>query len=175
MAWVERLAAKVSWHPLDLDVAWEEIQRRLGVDLPDDFKEFCQCFGRGQFSGYLEVYSSAGGEDLGALVKLERFQRMLEQHPVVQDGYEPYGLFRPERGGLIPWGVSVTAAEYYWNAGIDVPPENWPVVAREEAGQWKIYEEGMAEFVYRILTDATFEEFSIAELVPVPFYEGTPQ
>ncbi|WP_399080068.1 SMI1/KNR4 family protein [Streptomyces zaehneri] len=95
-----------------MEISWSEIEQRLGVELPEDFKSFCRCFGVGQFSGYLEVYTSSGGDNLRILDKLDRFRQMLEQHPVVRGVYEPHGLFRPGEGGLLPWGISVTAAEF---------------------------------------------------------------
>ncbi|MFJ8112137.1 SMI1/KNR4 family protein [Streptomyces sp. NPDC096132] len=171
MAWVERLAAAVSWRSQDLEILWDDIEQRLGVELPGDFKAFCQCFGQGQFSGYLEVYSSSGGDSLVAFDKLRRFGGMAEQHAVVRHIYEPYGLFRSGGQGLLPWGISVTAAEYYWLASADGRPDDWPVVAREDGGEWKIYQMPMSEFVYRVLVDVSMEDFGIADLVHVPFYQ----
>ncbi|MGW6523227.1 SMI1/KNR4 family protein [Streptomyces sp. NPDC054962] len=171
MVWVDRLAAGVSWQSRELEISWSEIEQRLGVELPEDFKSFCRCFGVGQCSGYLEVYSSSGGDNLRILDKLDRFRQMMEQHPVVRGVYEPHGLFRPGEGGLLPWGISVTAAEFYWLAREDIQPCDWPVLARQEGGEWRVYEMTMSEFTYKMLFDVALKGFTIADLVPDPFYE----
>ncbi|WP_063781242.1 SMI1/KNR4 family protein [Streptomyces maremycinicus] len=174
MAWVERLAAAVAWQSRELEISWSEIEQRLGVELPEDFKSFCECFGVGQFNEYLEVYSSPGGNNLGILDRMARFRRILTQHPVVRGVYEPYGLFWPGRGGLLPWGISETAAEFYWLARYDIQPSDWPVLARQEGGQWKAYGMTMSEFTYKMLLDVTLRGFTIADLVPDPFYDPAP-
>ena len=60
--WVERLMALVEWQPLNLAISWSEIEAELGVELPPDYKEFCEVFGQGEFSGWLEVFSSTDGK-----------------------------------------------------------------------------------------------------------------
>lgn len=172
MIWVDRLAAELSWQSRELEISWNEIEQRLGVKLPEDFKVFCRCFGVGQFIGYLEIYSSSGGESLRILDKLHRFRQMLERHLVVRGVYEPYGLFRPDGGGLLPWGVSETAAEFYWLVRDGVQSCDWPVLARQEGGEWKVHEMSMSEFTYRMLLDVAFDGFTIADLVPDPFYDA---
>ncbi|MGW2049119.1 SMI1/KNR4 family protein [Streptomyces sp. NPDC001858] len=174
MTWVERLSEAVSWKPRHVEISWGEIEQQLGVELPTDFKKFCECFGRGSFSGYLEVYSSSGGASLQVLDKLASFRRLVEQHPMVRDAYEPYEIFRGCGEGVIPWGISTTASEYCWLANSTDRPDSWPIVAREDGGDWQIFEMSMSEFAYRLLADAIFEEFTIADLVPEPFYEIAP-
>ncbi len=172
MNWVDMIARAVSWRSLDLEVSWREIEWQLGVQLPSDYKLFCECFGAGQFSGYLEVYSSSGGTDCKILQKLRRFHNLIEQHPVTRKVFEPHGLFTPDIGGLIPWGMSVTATEYYWLARPDAGSQGWPLLIREESGDWQRSEISMTEFIFRMLTDESFADFGIADLVAEPFYES---
>ncbi|MGJ5894453.1 SMI1/KNR4 family protein [Streptomyces niveiscabiei] len=170
MDWVERIASAVSWESRDISIDWGDAERQLGAELPEDFKRFCSCFGAGKFSDYLEVYSSSASGAFEVVEVLKDFHQISNEHPVVRKMYEPYGLFTPDRGGLIPWGVSETAVEYYWIGLSGGRPEGWNVGVRERGGDLREYEMGMSEFVYGMLTDVNFGGFGIAELVPEPFY-----
>lgn len=170
MSWVSRIADAVEWRSIDVDISWEVIEARLGTALPTDYKELCRCFGVGEFSEYLHVYGAPGGADSQIVNNLASLWRTLEKYPFTRDSFAPYGLYRPGGRGLIPWAMSVTAAEFYWVADAEVPPEDWPVVAREEDGPWQCLPMSAPECLFRVLTDVTFEEFTIAHLVERPSF-----
>ncbi|MGK5501270.1 SMI1/KNR4 family protein [Streptomyces sp. URMC 125] len=164
MEWVERLAAAVDWEPYDLDIEWERAESRLGTSLPSDFKRFCEVFGRGHFSDYLTVYSSAGGGAVGVVESLEGDWRTIEQHPVVTNNYKPYGLYRPGGTGILSWGVTATACDLAWLVEDGVAPDDWQVLARCDASDWKRHDLTMSEFAYRTLLDESFDS-GVAGLV----------
>ncbi|MFY7064663.1 hypothetical protein ACOQFV_02250 [Nocardiopsis changdeensis] len=64
----------------------------------------------------------------------------------------------------------MTAAEFCWAADAETPPEDWPVVAREEADDWQLLTMSASECLFRVLTDATFEDYTIADMVDPPFF-----
>ncbi|WP_232832053.1 hypothetical protein [Nocardiopsis sp. FIRDI 009] len=66
--------------------------------------------------------------------------------------------------------MSVTAVEFSWAADAEVPPEDWPVVARTEVSPWQRLPMSASECLLRVLTDVTFEEFTIADLVGRPYF-----
>ncbi|WP_326647231.1 MULTISPECIES: SMI1/KNR4 family protein [unclassified Streptomyces] len=171
MTWVQRIVEAVGWQPAGLDIAWGDVETRLGTDLPSDFKELCEAFGEGEFSGYLEVYSSSGGSSLKVVNWLEGVLQTLEQYPEARDTFSPYGTYTPGGQGLLSWGGSANASDFCWfvNGG---PPDKWPVVAREEIGAWQEFSMPMSEFVFRVLTDVEFEEFTVAHLIERPFYRS---
>jgi hypothetical protein len=170
VSWVSRIADAVEWRSIDVDIAWEVIEARLGMALPADYKELCRCFGVGEFSEYVHVYGVQGGADSQVADKLESLWRTLEKYPIVRDSFDPYGLYRPGGAGLLPWAMSVTAVEFCWAADAEVPSEDWPVVVREEDGPWQCLPMSASECLFRVLTDVTFEKFTIAHLVERPSF-----
>ncbi|WP_232832054.1 hypothetical protein [Nocardiopsis sp. FIRDI 009] len=82
MSWVGRIADAVEWRPRDIGIEWDVIEARLGTALPADDKELCQCFGAGEFSGYVHVYGAPGGADSQVADRLASLWRTLETHPI---------------------------------------------------------------------------------------------
>ncbi|WP_369033167.1 SMI1/KNR4 family protein [Streptomyces adonidis] len=170
MVWVDRIVQAVGWQPMEINIAWSDLESRLGTRLPGDFKEFCEVFGAGEFSGYLEVYASSGGPSLKVIDWLEDINLTLREDPEAVETFLPYGIYTPGGKGLLPWGGTVNASEFGWfvDGG---SPEEWRVVAQEEMGGWKKFEMSMSEFVFRVLTDVEFEEFTVADLVDPPYFQ----
>lgn len=169
MVWNDRIVQAVGWESRELAITWSEIERLLGTPLPGDFKEICETFGVGEFSGYLEVYSSRGGATLKVIDWLEDIHQTLREYPDAVETFRPYGIYSPGEQGLLPWGGTVNASDFCWyvNGG---PPEEWPVIAREESGDWCTFNMSMSEFVFRALVDVEFEEFTVAHLVEEPYF-----
>lgn len=165
MDWVRRIAAAVEWTPLRLHISWDEIERELGTRLPHDFKEFCETFGRGQFSEWLNVYSSAGGAEHVVVGKLAFLRSLGADLSELLEGYE---LFSSEQAGVIPWGSCEQGSAYYWLANGD-DPDRWPVMCLMETGGWARYEMTMSEFSYRLIADANFDIGYAREYYPPTF------
>ncbi|MFJ9801616.1 SMI1/KNR4 family protein [Streptomyces wuyuanensis] len=160
VTWVDRLTAAVGRRPLGLAIDWSTIESRMGTALPADYKEFCEAFGNGHFSDYLTVYASAGGADSSLADVYEENWQIAEEDGVGRGYYLPYGLFRPNgEVGLLQWGVSEQGDEFAWLADSSVPPESWPVLARDDAQHSRLFEMPMSGFVYRLLADESFEGF----------------
>ncbi|KUF14695.1 hypothetical protein AT728_29270 [Streptomyces silvensis] len=157
---------------LELDIDWGVVQGQLGALLPGDFKRLCEAFGEGEFSAYLYVHSTRGGDRLDVVEELNDLRATLATMLNRERAYEPYHLFEPGRGGLIPWARAVEeGVEFFWLAGDDDPAE-WPVLARKDpAEEWHSFAMGVPEFIYHMLTDADFSPFGITELFPEPSYE----
>ncbi len=165
--WVERLAALVEWQPLNLAISWPEIEAELGVELPPDYKEFCEVFGQGEFSDWLEVFSSIDGKRHllpRTLAALRRFA----QGPRGATFYEPYHIF-DGKTGLIPWANTEQGYTLFWDVQ---PGERWATVMSSDIRPWRRFEADMSEVVARVLTDPEFD-YSIANDVPVPTFGPT--
>ncbi|MFJ7159461.1 SMI1/KNR4 family protein [Streptomyces sp. NPDC101118] len=171
MTWVERILEAVGRAPERVAVDWDAAEAALGAPLPADFKELCEAFGRGEFNGFLYLYSSKGGDHLEVVDSMRRLHRAVARFPEAIEVYEPYPLFEPGQGGLIRWaGAAAEGYEYFWLADAGAP-EQWPVVARTDTTEeWHRYDMGTAEFVHRMLTDAEFKPFSITRYAPSPHY-----
>ncbi|MFE0653962.1 hypothetical protein ACFVZH_35935 [Streptomyces sp. NPDC059534] len=89
--------------------------------------------------------------------------------------YAPYRLYQPGQVGLIPWGFSQTEGEYYWLTGGE-EPSKWPIVTRGRGyREWHQVDMSTPEFIYRVVADPQFEPFSIAAVVPEPFFAPAPE
>lgn len=170
VSWVSQIIDAAGWQPRNIDIAWDVIEERLGTALPADYKELCRCFGVGEFSEYLHVYGSPGGSESQVVDWLARMWQTQEEHPITRNSFDPYGLYRPGGRGLIHWGMSVTATEFCWAADSEKQPEDWPVVVRSEVSDWQLLPMSASECLFRVLTDVTFEKFTVAHLVDPPFF-----
>ncbi|MEU0003053.1 SMI1/KNR4 family protein [Streptomyces sp. NPDC006314] len=173
MSRVQQLLDTVGRQSEQVQVEWQAVEAELGTALPADFKEFCEAFGRGEFNGFLYVYTSKGGTHLEVLDNLRKLRRALESWPDAESVYEPYRIFEPGQGGLLRWGgAAAEGYAYYWLV-TEEAPENWPIVARtDDTEEWHQYEMSVSEFVYRMITDTEFKPFSCASYSPVPHYES---
>ena len=142
----------------------------LGARLPTDYKEICEAFGKGEFNGCLEVFSTDGGTSLKLLDHLASVRRSLEMDPLIEEEYLPYRLFVPGQGGLLQWGGSVPTDQFYWLTETD-SPENWSVLARAESDPWHRYDMSMSEFLYRSLMDQEFDWYSSSSFEDRPIFE----
>lgn len=173
MEWVSRILEVVSQQDLRLEIEWSAFEEELRTPLPDDFKELATSIGVGEFSDYLYVYTSGKSDWSSITGQLASIHRALAPRPVAVRVYEPYRVFTPGEGGLIPWGATVQeGVEFYWLAGGE-QPNAWPVLARmDPSEEWYRFDMTVSEFVFRMLTgDETVSPFRIPEVFGAPRYE----
>jgi hypothetical protein len=171
--WVLRILELVSHQDLHLEIEWGALEEELGSPLPEDFKELATSIGVGEFSEYLYVYTSGKSDQFSVVGPLSGIRRALAWRPVSVRVYEPYGIFTPGEGGLIPWGAAVQeGVEFYWLAGGEEPNE-WPILARlDPSEEWYRFDMTVSEFIFRMLTaDEKVDPFRIPEVFGAPRYE----
>ncbi|MFJ3582349.1 SMI1/KNR4 family protein [Streptomyces sp. NPDC090127] len=166
---MDRIVGQLHWTPLSLEISWREIEEELQCSLPGDFKELCETFGRGVFSGYLEIASSSGGAHLGLLGQWRSLQRIVEVNPFAAADLERFGIYRPGSRGLLPWADTYAECQIYWLASSE-PAEDWPIVVQDSEGDWSEFTMSASEFIFRTLTDDDFR-FSVAKYGP-PYFEA---
>ena len=132
---------------------WDEVERSLGLGLPDDYKEIVSRFPTGHFQGFLRVLrpgdrGGAPSEYLGYYShRLDDMRVWRADEP----GRFPYPIF-PESGGLIPWGETIRGDLFFWLT--DLPdPNSWPVIVTDyEFSNWKKVSKGLAGFLCDVVT-----------------------
>ncbi|WP_306371017.1 SMI1/KNR4 family protein [Nocardiopsis sp. CC223A] len=144
------------------------IEEGPGTALPADSRSPAAVSAWG-VSGYLHAYGSPGGADPQVVDWPARMRRTQEERPITRNGFEPYGLYRPGGRGLIHWGMSVTATGFCRSADAEVPPAGRPVVVRSGVGDRRLLPMSASECLFRVLTDVTFGESTVAHLVVPPF------
>ncbi|MFD9718119.1 hypothetical protein [Streptomyces sp. NPDC059076] len=174
--WTERLLEATDWTDQRLTLPWEVVESALETRLPGDYKRLCEAFGDGVFSGAyfaLSVGDGASSDFLSMWRTQLRYAPEPGSEEERQSRYAPYAIYRPQRGGLIPWGSSESAHQLFWIADSG-SPENWPTLAMSPeaaAGEWNRYEMSASEFMGRAILDPEFGGLGVADLVPRPFFD----
>ncbi|MFI9775956.1 SMI1/KNR4 family protein [Streptomyces sp. NPDC051956] len=149
--WVERVVAVTGWVGEARTVDWDAVEARLGTRLPTDFKQLAQIFGYGAFDGFLTLYvpeTDVPGMDF--VEHAEYLARFAARSGTSL--WEPYGI-HPAPGGLLEWGSSEQADQFYWLTEGD-DPDRWPVLASQDIPDtWTRFDGTAAEFVFRMLTE----------------------
>ncbi|MFI6932950.1 hypothetical protein [Streptomyces sp. NPDC050287] len=171
--WIDRLVEVTHWEPRQGDMSWGDTEERLALSLPEDYKRLAAVFGKGLFSDFLQILSVAPG---GAFDLANTWRGLSADAPAEAHDplYAPYRIYQSGQVGLIPWGFSQAEGEYHWLAN-GKGAEEWPIVTRGRGyREWRQLDMSTPEFIYRVVADPEFEPFSIAALVPEPFFAPAP-
>ncbi|MFG2658053.1 SMI1/KNR4 family protein [Streptomyces sp. NPDC048425] len=177
---MQRLLEYVGWEPREMPSGqFERMEGELGTQLPGDYKELGEAFGAGTFCDVIYFCVRDEGKVFDLLSEWHSSLSVEGDSPAGGEGggaslYAPYGIYRPGRGGLIPWGSTEWADEYYWLAeGPD--PASWPILARTHSSrEWHRFEMSTSEFLYKALTDPEFSPFGVARYSLDPSFEPVP-
>ncbi|MFF4042068.1 SMI1/KNR4 family protein [Streptomyces sp. NPDC001816] len=104
--------------PVDARGDWAEVEARLGVRLPGDYKQLVETYGWGEFCDYLYLRTPFGTSPYNRL----------ERHD-----------------GLLVWGATMDADRLCWRTEAD--PDEWPVVVRGRSTGREEFAPGAAGFV----------------------------
>lgn len=172
--WTKRLLDITGWEPRNVPIAWGPVERELGTQLPGDYKQLCEAFGCGEFSDFLHVLSVDESQVFDLLTRWRVFLNDAVAFGVGDDDvdpiFDPYRIYEPGKGGLIPWGSTRSADEFYWLVETETPGA-WPILARvADSTNWRRFEISVPEFVLRVLTDPDFRPFSVARDIPQPSF-----
>ncbi|WP_181384027.1 SMI1/KNR4 family protein [Streptomyces sp. NWU339] len=162
--WVQRVIELTAWKPLGISVDWAAIEGELGVPLPADYKELYEAFGGGVFSDSVYFLGRDEGVSFDFLTQW-RVSLSVDQDSTLGDvsAVDPYAIYAPGGKGLVDWGSTEWADEYCWLIDAERPGD-YPVLARShDGGPWHWYDMSTSEFLYRVLADADFQPFGIAQ------------
>ncbi|WP_190015918.1 SMI1/KNR4 family protein [Streptomyces lucensis] len=153
------------WEPLGISVDWAAVEQELGVPLPADYKELYEAFGGGVFGD--SVYFLGRDEGLGTFDFLRQWRADLSVDRDAGFGavsaVAPYAIYTPGGKGLVEWGSTEWADEYFWLLDAERPGDH-PILARSnDVGGWNRYDMSTSEFLYRVLAEADFRPFGIAQ------------
>ncbi|MFF2507818.1 hypothetical protein ACFVTY_31310 [Streptomyces sp. NPDC058067] len=166
--WVEKIVAVTGWAGEPRTVDWAAVEERVGTALPGDYKQLAEIFADGAFDGFLSVYGPAcrvAGEDLAEHVEYLTAFSSREGRGL----WEPHDIY-PAPGGLLQWGASVQADQFYWLTEGD-DPDRWPILATDDAyDSWSRFDGTVAEFVFRMLTERS-HPFSTARYFDTHWFE----
>lgn len=160
--WVERVIELTGWEPLGISEDWAAVEEELGAPLPPDYKRLYEAFGGGTFSECVHFMGRDEGVAFDFLTQW-RVSLAVDRDSGLGSvsAVSPYRIYAPGGTGLVPWGATEWADEYFWLIDAGRPGDH-PVLARADGGTWRRYAMSTSEFLYRVLADPAFPPFGIA-------------
>ncbi|MGW3205740.1 SMI1/KNR4 family protein [Streptomyces sp. NPDC001135] len=152
------------WEPLGISVDWAAIEGELGVPLPADYKELYEAFSGGVFSDSVYFLGRDEGISFDFLAQW-RASVWTDQDSKLSSvsAVDPYAIYTPGGKGLVEWGSTEWADEYFWLLDAERPDEYLILARSHDVDGWHQYDMSTSEFLYRILADADFQPFGIAQ------------
>lgn len=128
--------------------AREEVEKRIGLIFPKDYKLFIDSYGEGGINEFLWILSPfSENENLNSI---EKFKSMQEAYISMQREFPEQLLlnFYNGKSGLFPWGITDNGDELFWNFKGDM----LEIVVYESRYARNIsYIMGMEEFLCKLL------------------------
>ncbi|WP_456242764.1 SMI1/KNR4 family protein [Actinopolyspora lacussalsi] len=125
---------------------WEDVERRLGVALPNDYKEFMETYGGGTIEEFLIFLSYSQSFEAAMGWK----GRDLEEIRMSPEDVFPGGAVEEGKVNLLPWAYTIDGDVCYWLMDPREDPDQWRVVSRERDMEWNFFGGGMMEFLVEI-------------------------
>ena len=111
---------------------WADVEYRLGLPCPPDFKQLLATFGEHAWGGFLWVLSpSSSNENLHLERRGHRLPGALHELRRKDADEIPFALY-PETSGLLPWGVTDNGDMLLWLT--QGPAHWWPTIIVEARG-----------------------------------------
>lgn len=130
---------------------WEQIEKTLGLTLPNDYKTLISEYGTGRFSDFLYTFNPFSQNEWLNLISSS--QEILESERTLRNDFPEeysFSLF-PEHNGLFPWGATDNGNYLYWYTKGE--PHDWAVVVWESRGPLhELYEMSVTEFLGKWLS-----------------------
>jgi hypothetical protein len=149
--------------------AWEKIDQRLGLTLPQDYKDIIDHYGTGTFNNFITLYNPfAENESLNLFHALETHHRasQMAQHMIDSPwtALHPFELY-PAHQGLLPWGMATSFEKiFFWQ--IKGAPKNWNTIFYNlRNGEYEVWKIPCADFLEGIFT-GTIQSVLLPEFLP---------
>lgn len=134
------------------DVDWQAIEHRLGLRLPQDYKDFTAAYGQGSFDDFLHPYQPVTDNEYLDLA--HRREIDLEALRTIQRDFPedvPYRLENPAE--LLPAALTDNGDIVYWHVDDPKHPDRWSITVNESRGpEWFRYDGGFTAFLADVLS-----------------------
>ncbi|WP_250655561.1 SMI1/KNR4 family protein [Alkalimarinus coralli] len=133
------------------DPLWSEIEKKLGIQLPNDYKEFVSSYGSGSVDDFLWVFNPFSENPNINL--FERLTTETETFEYLKKSGNETLLFSmyPEKRGLLPLGATDNGDVLFWQVGGN--PSTWPIVINAaRQAEYEKYEITLVDFLIKTLT-----------------------
>ncbi|MEK9519536.1 SMI1/KNR4 family protein [Streptomyces venezuelae] len=125
---------------------WDEVERAIGVVLPDDYKELVRVYGGGSWDDYLYVLEPGCPNESYDLLAWAR-NRAEDLEDLWEFEKKPVELETPG-SRVVPWAVTDNGECLYWLVLPGVSPERWTVMVNEaRGGRWEHFAVSCTRFL----------------------------
>jgi hypothetical protein len=129
---------------------WGEIERKLGIALPTDYKYFLERYGSGRIDEFISIFNpNASNKFLNFNHQIEEQLNVIRELKAEGSEVVPFEIF-PAEGGLLPFGKTDNGDVLFWvTVG---QADTWSVaVNASRSPEWQVFSCGMVEFLSSIL------------------------
>ncbi|WP_330334492.1 Lsr2 family protein [Streptomyces sp. NBC_00536] len=134
---------------------WNQVERELGMRLPQDYKELVATYGPGQFCGFISLHQPYGAGEWTDLTGPlpARLREQIEQ--VRHSTRTPWPLPHDPQH-LFAMGTTANGDYLFWVTQPDTTPDAWAVAVNEALrAPWFTYPGTLTDFLLAILTGTT--------------------
>ncbi|WP_432978330.1 SMI1/KNR4 family protein [Dactylosporangium sp. CA-233914] len=128
---------------------WRDVESRLGVVLPADYKRLVEVYGPGRFGDFLEVYTPGAASQWVDIFhqagrgewRVQQFVQHGEQLPV-------------EPSSLLPVAGTDNGDTVYWVRKPLDQPDRWTIVVNQARNflDWPAFDGGLVEFLVAVFS-----------------------
>ncbi|WP_410599067.1 SMI1/KNR4 family protein [Amycolatopsis sp. lyj-90] len=126
-------------------VSWSDVEAELGLELPQDFKEFCDYYPAIELDDFLYLTHPTARDKYdnflsNAVIQGTALSELVEEDP---DQFA-YGSY-PALGGLLAWGVNAFGQNLYW--ATEGKPDDWKIVTGDLVDYHFLYAGNFSSFL----------------------------
>jgi hypothetical protein len=126
---------------------WDMVERRLGLQLPEDYKWFIATYGYGSLCGLYIYTPFTTREDRGLLSEIANITENLKRLEEKGYLYRPFFPRYPASGGLLPFATTESTNYHCWLT--NGAPDTWPLVVYD-CNSLKLYQNGYSSLAVYI-------------------------
>ncbi len=139
---------------------WADIERRLGLRLPLDYKLLVEAYGPGSFDRFIWVLQPSGTNP-NLDLSLQRGVQLTALRELLAAGEElPFGVEIGDEE-LAPWAITDNGDVCHWLLSASDDPDDWVVTVNEARGpRWTTFNLSASEFLVAVLSgDLPVDQF----------------
>ena len=136
--------------PIDAVGDWGDVERAIGTNLPNDFKNFIELYGSGTIGRFITVYNPFSFRTEINLIDQSRRQLSALQELREEFTWDRVYSLYPNPGGLFPVAVTDNGDFIYWlTEGI---PDEWTIVVNESRGpDYEVFGFSLTFFLKKVI------------------------
>ena len=128
---------------------WIDVEEKLGIKLPNDYKEFIIAYGSGYIGDFLWVLNPFS-KDGNLIDNMNHFQWAYSE--LRKDFPEEYPRPPfPKNGSLITWGATDNGDYLFWIYDKNIEPNNWKIGITDMGDREYLFDMNMSTFLKKLV------------------------